>query len=61
LPQARHPQQRHFLQRSATKYGGLEVSDARRLKVLEDEQHAEAAGGSDARQHMLKDIASKKW
>jgi putative transposase len=35
LPQARH-QQRDIFKWKA-KYGGLEVSDARRLKALEDE------------------------
>ena len=35
LPQARH-QQRHFYKWKA-KYGGPDVSDARRLKGLEDE------------------------
>jgi putative transposase len=45
------------------KYGGLEVSEAKRLKVLEDENAklkkllAEAMPGNA----MLKDIASKKW
>src|SRR5690606_40334532 len=46
-----------------SKYGGLEVSEARRLKVLEDENArlkkllAEAMLDNT----MLKDIASKKW
>jgi len=45
------------------RYGGLEVSDARRLKALEDENAklkkllAEAILDNA----MLKDIASKKW
>lgn len=45
------------------KYGGLEVSDAKRLKALEDENAklkkllAEAMLDSA----MLKDVASKKW
>jgi putative transposase len=45
------------------KYGGLEVSDARRLRSLEDENRrlkkllAEAILDNA----MLKDIASKKW
>src|SRR6478672_3421521 len=45
------------------KYGGLEVSDAKRLKALEDENAklkkllAEAMLDND----MLKDVASKKW
>ena len=46
-----------------SKYGGLDVSEARRLKVLEDENAklkrllAEAMLDNT----MLKDIASKKW
>jgi putative transposase len=45
------------------KYGGLEVSDARRLKALEDENAklkrllAEAVLDNA----MLKDVAAKKW
>ena len=45
------------------KYGGLEVSDARRLKALDDENRrlkkllAEAILDNA----MLKDIAAKKW
>jgi putative transposase len=45
------------------KFGGLEVSDAKRLKTLEDENAklkkllAEAMLDSA----MLKDVASKKW
>ena len=45
------------------KYGGLEVSDAKRLKALEDENAklkkllAEAMLDNS----MLKDVASKKW
>ena len=45
------------------KYGGLEVSEARRLKALEDENSklkkllAEAILDNA----MLKDVASKKW
>ena len=46
-----------------SKYGGLEVSDARRLKVLEDENRnlkkllAEAMLDNA----MLKDLNAKKW
>ena len=45
------------------KYGGLDVSDARRLKVLQDENAklkkllAEAMLDNT----MLKDVAAKKW
>jgi putative transposase len=46
-----------------SKYGGLDVSEARRLKTLEDENRrlkkllAEAVLDNA----MLKDVASKKW
>ena len=58
-----------------SKFGGLEVSDARRLKALEDEnaklkkllaeQMLERAfcaiGSSTMASAMLKDVASRKW
>ena len=45
------------------KYGGLEVSDARRLKVLEDENAKLKKLLAEAMLDnvMLKDLASKKW
>ena len=45
------------------KYGGLEVSDARRLKALEDENAKLKKLLAEAMldNAMLKDIASKKW
>jgi putative transposase len=45
------------------KYGGLDVSDARRLKALEDENAKLKRLLADAMLDnvMLKDIASKKW
>jgi len=45
------------------KYGGLEVSDARRLKVLEDENRKfeKAASGGDARQRDVEGPQRKKW
>ncbi len=45
------------------KYGGLEVSDARRLKTLEDENAKLKKLLAEAMldNAMLKDIASKKW
>jgi putative transposase len=45
------------------KYGGLEVSDARRLKALEDENTKLKKLLAEAMldNAMLKDIASKKW
>ncbi len=45
------------------KFGGLEVSEARRLKVLEDENAKLKKLLAEAMldNAMLKDIASKKW
>jgi putative transposase len=45
------------------KYGGLEVSEARRLKVLEDENRRLKKLLAEAMldNAMLKDVASKKW
>ena len=45
------------------KYGGLEVSDARRVKALEDENGKLKKLLAEAMldNAMLKDIASKKW
>ena len=45
------------------KYGGLEVSEARRLKTLEDENRRLKKLLAEAMldQAMLKDVASKKW
>jgi putative transposase len=45
------------------KYGGMEVSDARRLKTLEDENRRLKGLLADAHLDiaMLKDVASKKW
>jgi putative transposase len=45
------------------KYGGLEVSDARRLKALEDEnvRLKKLLAQAMLDNAMLKDVASKKW
>ena len=45
------------------KYGGLEVSEARRLKALEDENAKLKKLLAEAMldNAMLKDVASKKW
>jgi hypothetical protein len=47
----------------AHKYGGLEVSDAKRLKALEDENTKLKKLLVEAMldNAMLKDVASKKW
>ena len=46
-----------------SRYGGLEVSDARRLKALEDENAKLKKLLAEAMldNAMLKDIAAKKW
>lgn len=46
-----------------SKYGGMEVSDAKRLKGLEDENRRLKSLLADAHLDiaMLKDVASKKW
>jgi putative transposase len=46
-----------------SKYGGMEVSEARRLKALEDENRRLKKLLAEAMldNAMLKDIASKKW
>ena len=46
-----------------SKYGGLEVSDAKRLRALEDENARLKRLLADAMldNAVLKDIASKKW
>jgi putative transposase len=46
-----------------SKYGGLEVSDAKRLKALEDENAKLKRLLAEAMldNAMLKDITSKKW
>ena len=45
------------------KYGGLDVSDARRLKALEDENRRLKKLLAEAMldNAMLKDVGSKKW
>jgi putative transposase len=46
-----------------SKYGGLDVSDARRLKALEDENHKLKKLLAEAMldNAMLKDLNAKKW
>ena len=45
------------------KYGGLDVSDARRLKALEDENAKlkKLVAEAELDKAMLKEIAAKKW
>ena len=46
-----------------TKYGGMEVSDAKRLKVLEDENKKlkQMLADSMLENRAIKDVLSKKW
>ncbi len=46
-----------------SKYGGMEVSDAKRLKLLEDENRCLKSLLADAHLDisMLKDVNAKKW
>ena len=46
-----------------TKYGGMEVSDARRLKALEDENNRlkKLLAEQMLDNAILKDVAAKKW
>ena len=46
-----------------TKYGGMEVSDAKRLKVLEDENKKlkQILADSMLENKAIKDVLSKKW
>ena len=47
----------------STKYGGMEVSDAKRLKVLEDENKKlkQMLADSMLENKAIKDVLSKKW
>ena len=56
----RHGHQRRHFYKWKAKYGGLEVSDARRLKALEDEKLKKLLAEAMLDNAMLKDIASKK-
>ena len=46
-----------------TKYGGMEVSDAKRLKVLEDENKKlkQMLADTMLENGAIKDVLSKKW
>jgi putative transposase len=46
-----------------TKYGGMEISDAKRLKVLEDENKKlkQMLADSMLENKAIKDVLSKKW
>ena len=46
-----------------SKYGGMEVSDAKRLKVLEDENKKlkQMLADSMLENKAIKDVLSKKW
>ena len=55
--------QRAAYYRWKSKFGGLEVSEARRLKYLEDENRRLKRMVADQALHIqvLKDVNSKKW
>ncbi|SHF60940.1 putative transposase [Devosia limi DSM 17137] len=61
MPQARR-EQRDVLQYKA-KFGGMDVSEARRLKVLENENARLKKLLAEAMldNAMLKDLSTKKW
>jgi putative transposase len=61
LPQARD--QQRDLYKWKAKYGGLDVSDAKRLRSLEDENAKPKKLLAEAMldNAMLKDVAAKKW
>jgi putative transposase len=46
-----------------TKYGGMEISDAKRLKVLEDENKKlkQMLADTMLENRAIKDVLSKKW
>jgi putative transposase len=56
------PEGRHFY-KYKSKYGGMEISDAKRLKALENENGRLKRLLADAHLDiaMLKDVAAKKW
>ena len=61
MPQARH--QHATFYKYKAKFGGMEVSDARKLKALEDENAKLKKLLAEAMldNAMLKDVAAKKW
>ena len=68
VPQARHLATRTFgseatFYKYKGKYGGMEVSDARRLKALEDENSKlnKLLAEQMLVSTILKDVAAKKW
>lgn len=57
------PQARHFEGHLLAKYGGLDVSEARRLKALEDENTRlkKLLAESMLNEATLRDLLGKKW
>ena len=59
----RHGISRETFQRWRKKYGGLEVSEAKRLKALDDENRRLKRAVADLTldNQMLRDVVSRKW
>ncbi len=43
------------------KYGGMDVSEARRMRVLEDENARRLVADLSVQKQILKEVNSKKW
>ena len=63
MSRSSHPDCRATFYKWKAKYGGLEVSDARRLKALEEENARLKKLLAEAMldNAILKDVAAKKW
>ena len=59
----RHGISRETFKRWRTKYGGLEVSEAKRLKALDEENRRLKRAVADLTldNQMLRDVVSRKW
>jgi putative transposase len=59
----RHGISRETFKRWRAKYGGLEVSEAKRLKALDDENRRLKRAVADLTldNQMLRDVVSRKW
>jgi putative transposase len=59
----RHGIGRETFKRWRTKYGGLEVSEAKRLKALDEENRRLKRAVADLTldNQMLRDVVSRKW
>ena len=58
----KHGSSEHIFYRRKARYGGLDVSDARRLKSLEDENRLKTlVDDLTLDDQMLKAVAQRKW